>query len=176
MDGERTQPKPVRKWDRAQVVLALRERQANGQRLNLDSVRRSQSDLATVGARKRSSQLCAAKDRAAATKAAMDAIIDWEECATGEPLFDLALARLDLLWVLGHAAVADFTRIYQSLTGVNLLNLPYWDLAVSLRPTAGIEDWARTSPDLGRPDVTCETMIRDHGDLVEQALHLWPPA
>jgi aminoglycoside phosphotransferase (APT) family kinase protein len=104
------------------------------------------------------------------------AIIDWEECAIGEPLFDLALARLDLLWILGHDAVADFTRIYQSLTGVNLFNLPYWDLAVSLRPIAGIEDWARTYPDLGRPDVTCQTMIRDHGEFVEQALHRWPPA
>jgi len=37
---------PVRRWDRAQVVLALRERQANGQRLNLHAVRRSQSGLA----------------------------------------------------------------------------------------------------------------------------------
>ena len=104
------------------------------------------------------------------------AIIDWEECAIGEPLFDLALARLDLLWIVGHAAVADFTRIYQSLTGVDLFNLPYWDLAVSLRPIAGIEDWAKTYPDLGRPDVTCETMIRDHGEFVEQALQRWPPA
>ena len=104
------------------------------------------------------------------------AIIDWEECAIGEPLFDLALARLDLLWIVGHAAVADFTRIYQRLTGVDLFNLPYWDLAVSLRPIAGIEDWAKTYPDLGRPDVTCETMIRDHGEFVDQALHRWPPA
>lgn len=104
------------------------------------------------------------------------AIIDWEECAIGEPLFDLALARLDLLWILGHAAAADFTQIYQSLTGVDLFNLPYWDLVVSLRPIAGIEEWAKSYPDLGRPDVTCETMIRDHGEFVEQALHRCPPA
>ena len=108
----------------------------------------------------------------------LDTLLHGSCCATSgwSEAIDLALARLDLLWIVGHAAVADFTRTYQSLTGVNLFNLPYWDLAVSLRPIAGIEDWARTYPDLGRPDVTCETMIRGHGEFVEQALHRWPPA
>jgi aminoglycoside phosphotransferase (APT) family kinase protein len=101
-------------------------------------------------------------------------IIDWEESTIGEPLFDLAICRLDLLWILGEGAVERFTQIYQARTGFDLFNLPYWDLIVSLRPISGIENWAKQYPHLGRSDVTCETMIAGHQLFVERALTNWP--
>jgi aminoglycoside phosphotransferase (APT) family kinase protein len=102
------------------------------------------------------------------------AIIDWEECMIGEPLFDLAICRLDLLWIVGADAVAEFTQMYQARTGFDLFNLPYWDLVVSLRPIVSIEDWAKSYPHLGRDDVTSETMIAGHQAFVERALAKWP--
>jgi aminoglycoside phosphotransferase (APT) family kinase protein len=98
------------------------------------------------------------------------AVIDWEECLIGEPLADLAICRLDLWWILGEAAAAYFTDRYQSRMSLDLGGLPYWDLCASLRPIAGIEEWAAAYPPLGRADVTAETMRRDHQAFVDQAL------
>ncbi len=101
------------------------------------------------------------------------AIIDWEESIIGEPLFDLAICRLDLLWVVGMEAVDRFTERYRSQTDVELTNLPYWDLLVSLRPIKAIEQWADAYPHMGRPDVTVQRMAADHQAFVERALRRW---
>lgn len=101
------------------------------------------------------------------------AIIDWEESLIGEPLYDVAIARLDLFWIVGEAGMDRFTELYQARSGARLTNLPYWDLVASLRPIGGIEDWAKSYPHLGRPDVTAETMIRDHDVFVDRALRVW---
>jgi aminoglycoside phosphotransferase (APT) family kinase protein len=98
------------------------------------------------------------------------AVIDWEDCLIGEPLADVAICRLDLWWILGEAAAGDFTACYQSQTGLDLGSLPYWDLRASLRPIRNIEEWAQSYSPLGRPDVTEETMRRDHQAFVAQAL------
>lgn len=101
------------------------------------------------------------------------AIIDWEESLIGERLYDLAIARLDLFWIVGEAGMDRFTRRYEALSGANLSNLPYWDLVAGMRPIGGIEDWAKSYPHLGRPDVTAQTMIRDHAMFVDRALRAW---
>jgi aminoglycoside phosphotransferase (APT) family kinase protein len=59
--------------------------------------------------------------------------IDWEDAATGDPLYDLANARLE--WRLAYNATAAnrFTRHYQSITGRDLTALPWWDLRAALK-------------------------------------------
>ncbi|MEI0738609.1 phosphotransferase [Paenibacillus sp. JTLBN-2024] len=42
------------------------------------------------------------------------AVIDWEDAALGDPLFDLANARLELLWASGIRAMEKFTERYQT--------------------------------------------------------------
>jgi aminoglycoside phosphotransferase (APT) family kinase protein len=98
------------------------------------------------------------------------AVIDWEECLIGEPLSDVAICRLDLWWVLGEAAAEEFTAHYQASMNLDMTDLPYWDLCASLRPIANLERWADAYPRLGRPDVTAESMRRDHQAFVVQAL------
>ena len=97
-------------------------------------------------------------------------IIDWEAACVGEPLADLAICRLDLLWILGPEAMDVLTRHYEGLTDLDLADLPYWDLCASLRPVANIEEWAPSYRALGRPDVTEATMRRHHALFVERAL------
>lgn len=97
-------------------------------------------------------------------------VIDWEEALVGEPLADLAIARLDLLWILGLDAMDGFTERYQTRTDLNLTDLPYWDLCASLRPMPNLHEWAPNYPGLGRSDVTEATMHRDHATFVERAL------
>jgi aminoglycoside phosphotransferase (APT) family kinase protein len=96
-------------------------------------------------------------------------VIDWEEAVIGDPLYDLAISRLDILWVLGTDAMRDFTDRYRELTDIDLVHLPYWDLYAALRPITNLAEWAAVYPALGRPDVTEATMRQGHAEFVGQA-------
>ena len=69
-------------------------------------------------------------------------VIDWEDAAVGDPLADLAISRLEILWALGMEAMWRFTGIYATLTGIDLANLQYWDLCAALRPAGRLSGWA----------------------------------
>src|SRR6185437_12611011 len=72
-------------------------------------------------------------------------VIDWEDAALGDPLADLAISRLDLLWALDIEAMERFTAMYVAMTEIDLDALPYWDLCASLRPAGRISAWASSS-------------------------------
>lgn len=97
-------------------------------------------------------------------------VVDWESAAVGEPLRDLAVSRLDVLWILGPDAMAAFTRHYFSLFPLDATSLPFWDLRAALRPMENLPEWAATYPAFGRPDVTTETMRGHLLWFVEEAL------
>ncbi|HVX29304.1 MAG TPA: phosphotransferase family protein, partial [Nitrolancea sp.] len=65
---------------------------------------------------------------------ALAAVIDWEDAARGDPLGDLANARLELLFFYGPDAPERFTERYLSASPIDTTNLPYWDLAVAHPP------------------------------------------
>ncbi len=69
------------------------------------------------------------------------AVIDWEDAAHGDPLQDLAKARLELLWALGDDAMHQFTNTYLQLTTLDSRSLPYWDLCAALRPAFKLSAW-----------------------------------
>jgi aminoglycoside phosphotransferase (APT) family kinase protein len=92
------------------------------------------------------------------------AVIDWEDAALGDPLADVANARLELLWALGFEAMVEFTRRYGSLAGgIDFTDLPYWDLWADLRLAGRVAEW-------GLDDVTVKTMRARHEAFVAQAL------
>lgn len=98
------------------------------------------------------------------------AVIDWENAAGGDPLADLAISRLEMLWAFGAAAMEAFTQEYRALMStVDFAHLPYWDLAAALRPTHNLAEWAAEWPTLGRPDVTEQSMQEAHRWFVAQA-------
>jgi aminoglycoside phosphotransferase (APT) family kinase protein len=70
------------------------------------------------------------------------AVIDWEDAALGDPLADVANARLEMLWAFGAAATEDFTRQYRALMPtLEYDHLPWWDLQAALRLIPGVEQW-----------------------------------
>lgn len=91
------------------------------------------------------------------------AVIDWEDVAFGDPLADLANARLELLFFYGPDATHDFTRHYLAEAAIDVTNLPYWDLCVALRPIAPFN---KMFPD----EATATTMRARHTSFVERAL------
>jgi aminoglycoside phosphotransferase (APT) family kinase protein len=103
------------------------------------------------------------------------ALIDWEEAHIGDPLEDVAIARFDILSMLGPDAMASFTRAYASIQPrVNLADLPYWDLYAALRPVNHISGWAGGWADLGRPDITSSALRAAHAEFVAQAIERLP--
>jgi aminoglycoside phosphotransferase (APT) family kinase protein len=98
------------------------------------------------------------------------AAIDWENAAVGDPLADVATTRLDLLWAFGSHALTAFTTHYALLTGIDLANLPVWDLVATLRPAGAISVWAADWAAYGRPDLTASTMRALHREFLDTAL------
>lgn len=98
------------------------------------------------------------------------AVVDWENASLGDPLADLSICRLDLLWVFGWDAMEEFTESYLAHNPVATRLLPYFDLVASLRPMNDLKRWAPAYVEFGRPDITYETLARSHQKFTESAL------
>jgi aminoglycoside phosphotransferase (APT) family kinase protein len=59
--------------------------------------------------------------------------IDWEDAALGDPLYDLANARLEWRLAFNARSASRFTQIYQQRTDCSLEPLPWWDLRAALK-------------------------------------------
>ncbi|WP_240738455.1 phosphotransferase family protein [Deinococcus fonticola] len=73
------------------------------------------------------------------------AVIDWEDAALGDPLYDVGIARLELLFFHGQEVMQAFTDEYARLTGAKLLALPSWDLRAALRPCGFLGYWGHSA-------------------------------
>jgi aminoglycoside phosphotransferase (APT) family kinase protein len=98
------------------------------------------------------------------------AVIDWENAKLGDPLADIAISRLDILWAFGSDAMDAFTDEYQSMTSIDTTTLPYWDLCAALRAAPNLAEWASIYPLFGRNDIAEETVRARHNFFVSQAL------
>jgi aminoglycoside phosphotransferase (APT) family kinase protein len=96
-------------------------------------------------------------------------VIDWEEARRGDPLFDVAISRLELAWAFGAESMQRFTDAYRAAARVDVATLPYWDLLAALRPAHHVSRWAATWPGFDRADVTAATMRTAHRAFVAQA-------
>jgi aminoglycoside phosphotransferase (APT) family kinase protein len=91
------------------------------------------------------------------------AVIDWEDAAVGDPLADVANARLELLWALGLQAMDDFTRRYETATAVDLADLPDWDLWAGRRLGSHMAGWSLDH-------ATADAMRSEHETFMARAL------
>lgn len=91
------------------------------------------------------------------------AVIDWEDAATGDPLADLANARLELLWAFGPAPMHAFTEHYRAVAPLDFSHLPLWDLVAALRPAGRLASW-------GLDPATEQRMRERHRWFVEEAM------
>ena len=101
------------------------------------------------------------------------AVIDWEDACTGEPLSDLAISRLDMLWIIGLDAMQAFTHEYLTRIRLEPANLPYWDLYAALRLArlAGddLAGWTAFFHPYGRRDITPESFREHYRYFISQA-------
>ncbi len=92
-------------------------------------------------------------------------VIDWEDAWIGEPLLDLAGARLDLACTFGRESADALTREYLDRRKIDADNLPIWDLVATLWLIRFINhdlhSWAGFFHSYGRADITAESIRRD---------------
>lgn len=69
------------------------------------------------------------------------AVLDWEDATVGDPLSDLACARVELLCEYGVAAMEAFTDHYREATDLDWTQLPVWEVYVSSSALATMADW-----------------------------------
>lgn len=71
----------------------------------------------------------------------ISAVIDWEEAAYGDPAYDVAYARLNMVLMSLPEAADGFLRVYESEMGRRIKNLGFWELAACVRPMTDPVDW-----------------------------------
>ncbi len=102
------------------------------------------------------------------------AVIDWEDAHVGDPFYDLAISRLDLLCIFGVEAMHVFTRHYQAALALDDRHLPYRDLYAALRLVRMAEGdfagWAAFYPPVGRPDITAQSLHAHYTYFITQSL------
>jgi aminoglycoside phosphotransferase (APT) family kinase protein len=100
------------------------------------------------------------------------AVIDWEESEWGDPLADVAVTRLDLLWAFGVDVMLKFTEAYFAETRFVSEDLHWWDLVAALRPMSRLDTWASAyvDPPISRPDITVDAMRVKHQWFASTAL------
>ena len=70
------------------------------------------------------------------------AILDWEDAAIGDPLRDLAVSRLELLWAYGREAMHELTERYRGAQRqIDLGGLAARDLEAARRLTPQLPNW-----------------------------------
>jgi aminoglycoside phosphotransferase (APT) family kinase protein len=102
------------------------------------------------------------------------AIIDWEFAGIGDPLADVAGARLDLWWAHGPEAMTAFTEDYLARTGADPARLAVWELVAALRPCGFVSSWAADWGRQGRPDITPAFLRAVHLEFLDRALAALP--
>lgn len=72
---------------------------------------------------------------------ALQAVIDWEDAGLGDPLIDVACARIELERLQGPDTVDHFTDAWQRRTGADLARLPLWDLFMAAAVLTHAHQW-----------------------------------
>ena len=92
--------------------------------------------------------------------------IDWEDAAVGDPVAELAYARLELAWLKGPEYADKLTDRYVAATNgaIDLGELPRWDLWAALRPAGWVGGWEQYD------SATVHRMKSHHRDFVDRVI------
>ena len=69
------------------------------------------------------------------------AVLDWEDAAIGDPMADVAGARVELGWTYGEQAVAEFTRAYDRRRPIDRHRLSLWEVYVATAAAHFMHEW-----------------------------------
>jgi aminoglycoside phosphotransferase (APT) family kinase protein len=78
-------------------------------------------------------------------------VVDWEDAVLGDPLHDVANARMELCMAFGISAAREFARQYcEFRPAADMTALRHWDLYASLRHAGRMSEWGMPPGDRRR--------------------------
>jgi aminoglycoside phosphotransferase (APT) family kinase protein len=81
-------------------------------------------------------------------------VVDWEDAVLGDPLHDVANARIEICMAFGAFAASEFTRQYRALRpAMDMTTLRHWDLYAALRHAGRMSEWGLTADDRNRLEI-----------------------
>jgi len=98
------------------------------------------------------------------------AVVDWDWAALGDPLMDVSYAAMDLRFQGWDAGADEFVRVYGLESGRDMAGLSRWDIHYLARAFPYVEQWSVGLQELGREDLTPETVRTRHTQLVHRFL------
>ena len=97
---------------------------------------------------------------------AVAAILDWEDAALGDPLSDVAAARVELRYKFGKAGMQRFTQAYEKHRPVDRKRLALWQVYVSAAAQRYMGDWGLEAALEAHMRKEALASIREAGDLL----------
>lgn len=71
----------------------------------------------------------------------ISAVLDWEEAAWGDPVIDVAYARMNMCLMGLPDAADEFLQAYEQESGRKVENLGFWEMAAAARPMDDPQAW-----------------------------------
>ena len=71
----------------------------------------------------------------------LNAVLDWEDAAIGDPLSDIACTMLELTYLFGTPAAATFARAYREHAPLDDARLPLWQVYVAAAACRYMGEW-----------------------------------
>jgi len=97
------------------------------------------------------------------------AIIDWEGGCIADPALDVACCAFDIRMLGLDQAASHFVESYRQVSGLQLVNLGFWQLLAACRPMPDIAIWVPGWHSLGFP-ITIDEARSRHDKLIDDAL------
>lgn len=101
------------------------------------------------------------------------AVIDWEDTQVGDPLYDFAISRMDILSLLGREAMERFSGYYEAQMPIDYSQIAYWDLNAALRilriSASDLTAWAEYFTPILKQEITAEMIRTRYQEFIAQA-------
>ena len=91
----------------------------------------------------------------------IQAVLDWEDAALGDPLSDVACTCLELRYVLGTDGADRFRQAYATLADIDPKRLALWQIYVAAAAQKYMGDWRLDPPREAHMRATALQSIRD---------------
>ncbi|MBT3736759.1 phosphotransferase [Pseudomonadales bacterium] len=72
---------------------------------------------------------------------AIAAVLDWEDAAVGDPLSDVAIARVELRYLFGAPAMTRFSAAYAKYRAIDVERLALWQIYVAAAAQKYMNSW-----------------------------------
>ena len=95
------------------------------------------------------------------------AVLDWEDAALGDPLSDLASARVELRYLFGRDVMDRFSAVYALVSEIDPHRLALWQIYVAAAADRYMDDWGLAADRVAHMHREARASIREAAAYLE---------